>query len=74
MVSPGQQERWLAWDGQLTRAISLEVTPPLAVQTGDTQTFSLSRNYSSPIFYEEYSKQGQGESNIWPSDFSTLNF
>lgn len=73
MVRPEQQERWLEWDGQLSRAISLEVTPPLVVKAGDTQTFSLSRNYSSPISYDEYSKQGHGKSNIW-SDFSMLNF
>lgn len=74
MVSPEQQERWLDWDRQLSRAISLEVTPHLAVKADDTQTFSLSRNYSSPISYDEYSKQGHGESNIQPSDFSTLDF
>lgn len=39
IVSPEQQQRWLDWDGQLSRAISLEVTPPLAVKAGDTGRF-----------------------------------
>lgn len=36
-LSPEQEETWFDWDGQLPRAISLEVTQPLAIKAGDTK-------------------------------------
>lgn len=56
-LSPEQEKKWLDWDEQLARTISLEVTPPLAIKADDTkkqtQKFCLSGDCSSPISYDE---------------------